>query len=206
MENSWYILHFFLRKQYRRKLWAGGNLSILCQHEKFSHTLGNKTKTEHCENVLTKFDWRWMGKYSGQFWKLIMALETLNFLGGLRVALQPQESQCCSFKESNLETCPTFCGCYFCQLFKWWTHFALSRVLAIQISSLKPHYHITHGNLISVITMYYHVGVRCYFCQLFKRWIHSALSRVLATLISSPKPHYHHRTHDIAFAFAANLI
>lgn len=71
------IVFPFKKAIYEKGLKPGGNLSILCQHEKFSHTFG-KTKTEHCEKV-DKVWWVFPWEYSGSFWKLTPALQTLNF-------------------------------------------------------------------------------------------------------------------------------
>ena len=47
--------------------------------------------------------------------------------------------------------------CYFCQIFKWGTHFALmSHVLAILMSSLKPHYHISTPDITFAFAIWYH--------------------------------------------------
>ena len=73
----YWIVFPFKKAIYEKGLKPGGNLSILCQHEKFSHTFG-KTKTEHCEKV-DKVWWVFPWEYSGSFWKLTPALQTLNF-------------------------------------------------------------------------------------------------------------------------------
>ena len=67
MENTWNISCFFLRKQYRRKLWGGWNLSILCQHEKFSHTLGSKNKNRALWKCVDKVWLKMLGDIQDSF-------------------------------------------------------------------------------------------------------------------------------------------
>ena len=85
MENTGDILCFFLRKRYRPKLCEPGKfINFVSTWDIFPH-LGTKQK-QSIVKMLTKFDWR-MGEYSGQFWKLTQAVQTLNFLGSLFGAL-----------------------------------------------------------------------------------------------------------------------
>ena len=106
IQNTGDVFCFFLRKQYRRKLWAGEIYQFCVVDMRNFPAPGNETKTDHCENV-DKVWW----KNERIFRTVLKAYPSFAnfefFLQCTPLLPPPQESQCCSFHGIGLQICPT---------------------------------------------------------------------------------------------------